>query len=86
MKITLDQLQPDGSKWAAYVRLEDDNGEVIARATVPYDGDADAMTEKAKTKFADRVKAELEKQQAKTRAEDDIRQALAMVDLKEVSK
>lgn len=77
MRIVLDQVQPDKDRYVAYVQLQDDSGKVIDTASVPYSGDAAGL----KAAVVSRFEAALSKDAARKQAEDDIRAALATIDV-----
>lgn len=77
MRIVLDQVQPDKDRYVAYVQLQDDSGRVIDTASVPYSGD----TEDLKAAVVSRFEAALSKDAARKQAEDDVRAALATIDV-----
>jgi len=77
MKIVLDQVQPDKDRYVAYVQLQDDSGRVIDTASVPYSGD----TEDLKAAVVSRFEAALSKEAARKQVEDEVRAALATIDV-----
>lgn len=77
MRIVLDQVQPDNDKYVAYVQLQDDNGKVIDTASVPYSGDAAGL----KAAVVSRFDSALSKEAARKQVEDEVRAALATVDV-----
>ena len=62
MKIILDQVQPDGNRYVAYLKLVDGD-KVIATKTLPYDLGEEGFGTKAQDKFRAAI-AEWEKKQA----------------------
>jgi len=62
MKIILDQVQPDGNRYVAYLKLVDGD-KVIATKTLPYDLGEEGFGTKAQAKFRAAI-AEWEKKQA----------------------
>ena len=62
MKIILDQVQPDGNRYVAYLKLVDGD-KVIATKTLPYDLGEEEFGTKAQDKFR-AVIADWEKKQA----------------------
>lgn len=80
MRIVLDQVQPDKDRYVAYVQLQDDSGRVIDTASVPYSGD----TEDLKAAVVSRFDSMLAKEKARQQAEDEVRAALATVDVAKV--
>ena len=77
MRIVLDQVQPDKDRYVAYVQLQDDSGRVIDTASVPYSGDAAAL----RSAVVNRFDSALSKEAARKQVEDEVRAALATVDI-----
>jgi len=84
MKIILDQVQPDGERYVAYLQLVDGD-KVIATKVMPYQlGDADTA-EKIRQKFSSDIAAWEAKQAGLDQAKREIEAALLAVE-KEAKK
>jgi len=77
MRIVLDQVQPDRDRYVAYVQLQDDSGNVLETASIPYSGDAAAL----RSAVVNRFDSALSKEAARKQVEDEVRAALATVDI-----
>ena len=80
MKIILDQVQPDGDRYVAYLRLMDGE-KVIATKTLPYEPGEGGFGTKAQAKFRAAI-ADWERKQAALEAvKKEIQAALDAVEL-----
>lgn len=81
MKLKLDQVQPDGQGFVAYINLVDDKDAVIARTSVHYDGDMDKFEDAVMDKIFDKAIENLKIAEQKTLIEENIRIALDKIDV-----
>ena len=77
MKIVLDQVQPDKDRYVVYVQLQDDAGNILETASIPYSGDAAAL----RSAVVSRFDSALSKEAARKQVEDEVRAALATIDV-----
>ena len=78
MKIILDQVQPDGDRYVAYLKLVDGD-KVIATKTLPYEPGEEAFGVKAQTKFRAAIADWERKQAALETVKKEIETALTAV-------
>lgn len=80
MKIILDQVQPDGDRYVAYLKLVDGD-KVIATKTLPYEPGEEGFGTKAQTKFRAAIADWERKQAALETVKREIQAALDAVEL-----
>lgn len=78
MKIILDQVQPDGNRYVAYLKLVDGD-KVIATKTLPYDLGEEGFGTKAQAKFRAAIADWERKQAALETVKKEIETALTAV-------
>ena len=79
MKIILDQVQPDGNRYVAYLKLVDGD-KVIATKTLPYEPGEGGFGTKAQAKFRAAIADWERKQAALETVKKEIQAALDAVD------
>jgi len=79
MKIILDQVQPDGERYVAYLRLMDGD-KVVATKTLPYALGEEEFGTKAQDKFKAAVAEWKTKQAGIEQARQEIETALAVIE------
>ena len=80
MKIILDQVQPDGDRYVAYLRLMDGE-KVIATKTLPYEPGEGGFGTKAQAKFRAAIADWERRQAALETVKKEIQAALDAVEL-----